>query len=93
MSKETKVKETKQFKEEYELAQNALSYLQVNQVLASRKYDKEDQMFLAMGFSSAWNLVKQNSTLGYFFDELLDCWQIVKYSDSIADNTSNSGNN
>ena len=90
MSKETKVKETKQFKEEYELAQNALSYLQVNQVLASRKYDKEDQMFLAMGFSSAWNLVKQRSTLGYFFDEMLDCWQIVKYSDS---NTSNSGNN
>ena len=93
MSKETKVKETKQFKEKYELDQNALSYLQVNQVLASRKYDKEDQMFLAMGFSSAWNLVKQNSTLGYFFDEMLDCWQIVKYNDSNADNTSNSGNN
>lgn len=93
MSKETKVKETKQFKEKYELDQNALSYLQVNQVLASRKYDKEDQMFLAMGFSSAWNLVKQNSTLGYFFDKMLDCWQIVKYSDSNADNTSNSGNN
>ena len=82
MPKETKVKETKQFKEKYELDQNALSYLQVNQVLASRKYDKEDQMFLAMGFSSAWNLVKQNSTLGYFFDETLDCWQLVKYNAS-----------
>ena len=93
MSKETKVKETKQFKEKYELDQNALSYLHINQVLASRKYDKEDQMFLAMGFSSAWNLVKQSSALGYFFDEMLDCWQIVKYSDSNADNTSNSGNN
>lgn len=86
MSKEIKVKETKQFKEKYELDQIALSYLQVNQVLASRKYDKEDQMFLAMGFSSAWNLVKQNSTLGYFFDEMLDCWQIVKYNSHNSDN-------
>lgn len=80
MPKETNVKEAKQFKEEYELDHNALSYLHVNQVLASRKYDKEDQMFLAMGFSGDWNLVKQSSTLGYFFDETLDCWQLVKYN-------------
>lgn len=92
MPKETKVKETKQFKEEYELDHNALSYLHVNQVLSGKEYSNEAQEIIAATFCSFWNSIKKNSTLEYFFDEMLDCWQLVKYNISNSSNSSNSLN-
>ena len=62
---------TKEFKEEYELDCNALSYLHVNSWLRCIT-DQDKQLSYAYEFSNLWNSIK-STRIVYIFDEVLDC--------------------